>query len=262
MHDFFTMITFLDSTDSTNTYLWQMLKHNPDLPDGTTVCANYQTAGRGQTGNSWESVAGQNLLFSTLIKTECVPIERQFVLNELVAIGVTRVVKRYIPEACIKWPNDIYYQNSKLAGILIEGQIIGKQLTIIAGVGLNVNQTQFFSNALNPISLKQITNIDYDIKQLLNDILSEIDTLKPLLTCPQQLKDEYMQLLYRKDGYHLYKEVISTVAPMMPEQYADESAFLAKIADISPQGALILEKENGEQKTYNFKQIKYIITPI
>lgn len=254
------MITFLENTDSTNTYLWQMLKDNPDLPDATTVYTDYQTAGRGQTGNSWESEAGKNLLFSTLIKTNKLTPQNQFLLNELISIAIINVLRQYIPDVCIKWPNDIYYHNRKLAGILIEGQISGSSLTAIAGVGLNVNQMQFLSNALNPISLKQITGQDYNIKQLLQDILNQIDLIKPLLNSPQLLKQQYMQMLYRKDGYHLYQEAPATTAPMMPALNAEGDTLKAKIVDITPQGALVLENENQQQKTYNFKQIRYIIT--
>ena len=150
----------INETHSTNSLLKELLAKG-EWPEGEGfLYAGYQTAGRGQTGNSWESEADKNLYF----------------LNIAVGVAIYRTVGELgISELGIKWPNDIYWQDKKLAGILLENAIIGNEIKYaIAGIGLNVNQTEFHSDAPNPISLKQITGRDYDIDSLMNALLEQV----------------------------------------------------------------------------------------
>ena len=151
---------FIAETDSTNTLLRQ---HFLDREDLFTLYTDFQTAGRGQQGNGWESEKGKNLLFSTLLRDWQIPLERLFLLNQAVSLALYQAVLPTLPDdlqpyLTIKWPNDLYFKDRKLAGILIENLWQANRLhRSIAGIGLNVNQTRFLSSAPNPISLCQIT---------------------------------------------------------------------------------------------------------
>lgn len=155
----------LAEAPSTNTYAKE---HASTLPHGAVVYTYCQTAGRGQQGNSWESEPGKNLAFSLLLHRPEIEPQRQFFISEATAVAIVEVLGQYCEGLRIKWPNDIYHvdaqhPDSKLAGILIEQALDteGIAYTVI-GVGININQTEFRSNAPNPVSLKQITGQDYD----------------------------------------------------------------------------------------------------
>ena len=146
---------FVAKIDSTNSALCNMLQEQK-LPDGFTLYTYHQTQGRGQRGNQWESEPNKNLLLSTLIKPKELPIEHNFLLSEVVALAVKKTLDQHCCDISIKWPNDIYWKDKKIAGILIENTWMGRFVnTCIAGIGININQTNFLSDAPNPISLKQ-----------------------------------------------------------------------------------------------------------
>lgn len=113
-------IVYLPETDSTNSEIRRRLVECPDMRGGTVVVADFQTAGRGQKGNSWESQSGKNLLFSILLRPRRMAAAHSFILSQLVSLSIVEVLGRYIPDVSIKWPNDIYYRDRKLVGILIE----------------------------------------------------------------------------------------------------------------------------------------------
>ena len=225
---------YIKTTHSTNTLLKELIAKGEEP---TFIYAGYQTAGRGQTGNSWESEEGKNLLCSILLP----PNKNLHFLN----IGVGVALLRMIGEGfTIKWPNDIYWGDKKVAGILVENAIIGNEIKYsIAGIGLNVNQTEFVSDAPNPISLKQITGKEYDIDQLMQDLLEAVHTV---LNEPEELIwSTYKQHLYRREGYWPYE---------------DQSGRLeARIEDVLPTGEIVLRDKNGQEHQYGFKQIKYIL---
>lgn len=255
---------YLKQTHSTSTYLRELLSlpNGNSLPDGFTVYTDYQTSGRGQQGASWESEDGKNLLFSTLFRLHDISVQDQFRLSELVTLGTANVLERYTTDISIKWPNDIYQKDCKITGILIEHAIINGQIAYsIAGIGINVNQEHFHSHAPNPISLKQITGKDFDRTQLLNEILTEFQTLRPLLHQPQLLKEQYMARLYRRTGWHMYLENQCSNTPIQIAQKPTNEAFIAKIKDITDNGCLILEDTTGKIRTYHFKEVRYVIPP-
>ena len=164
-----------DSIGSTNTYLRELNGGDPDY-DYEVAVATYQTAGRGQKGNSWESEAGKNLLFSILAHPSGIKVQEQFYISEAIALAVSdSVISAIDPEyasgVSVKWSNDIYWNDYKMAGILIENTLQGSTiLDTVVGVGLDVNQEVFVSDAPNPISLKNITGRDFDLEALLSDI--------------------------------------------------------------------------------------------
>jgi len=225
---------YIARTNSTNTLLKQLAAEgNP--PE--FIYAGYQTAGRGQTGNSWESEEGKNLLCSILLP----PNKNLYFLNIAVGVAMIRVIGE---DFTIKWPNDIYYGDKKVAGILVENAIIGNEIRYsIAGIGLNVNQTTFVSDAPNPISLKQIRGQEYDIEGLMNQLLEAVHSV--LNEPEQEVWSYYKSHLYRREGYWPYED--------------KKGRFEATIQDVLPTGEIVLSDTNGQIRQYEFKQIKYIL---
>ncbi len=229
------------------------------LRDGFTVYTFDQTAGRGQAGNSWESEAGKNLLFSRLIRTD-LPPQELFRITQYISLVIAEVLSQYTNGIRIKWPNDIYWYDKKICGILIETGFAGNKIDYaVAGVGINVNQALFHSDAPNPISLCQILHQEIDLEELMQAIQGKFDQLKPLLQDHTLLHTQYKQWLYRKDGWHTYvRREVSTAPTQLAIDETDE-AFRAKICDVLPNGCLLLIKEDGILETFHFKQIQYVL---
>lgn len=172
----------IKETDSTNHWLKEQSEKQV-LDEGTTVAAEFQTAGKGQRGNCWESEAGKNIICSMILYPQFLPVRLQFVLSEAIALGLKDALEQYFRPVEIKWPNDIYYGDKKIAGILIENEVTGQVIEkSIIGVGLNVNQEQFSSVAPNAVSMKQIlgkeTDLDALSEEMVNAVLSRYDILK------------------------------------------------------------------------------------
>jgi BirA family biotin operon repressor/biotin-[acetyl-CoA-carboxylase] ligase len=180
-------------------------------------------------------------------------------VREAIALSLSPLASRLSP-LTIKWPNDIYYNDQKLVGILIENTLSGRHIAYtIAGVGINVNQTVWLSNAPNPVSMKQITGDNYDVEGLLNAFLEAIQQWEKAST--EQLREEYIKHLYRRTGWHPYLEREVSVAPtniQLSAQAAD-GVFLAQWVDITPQGEWVLRLKSGEEKRYHFKQIRFVL---
>ena len=228
-------IIHIDETDSTNRWL----KENGS--ERMAVVADYQTAGRGCGTNTWESERGKNLLFSLLIHPAEVPAVKQFRISMAISLAILDTLEQHIGDVSIKWPNDIYWRNGKLGGILIENRLQGGCIKdCIIGVGLNVNQEQFHSDAPNPVSLKRIHGQETEREQLLGDILVRFDEY---LT--QDLKARYLSRLYRRKGFHPYAD--------------KEGAFMAEIIDVEDDGHLLLRDDNGHDRRYAFKEVQFVI---
>ena len=229
-------IIHIDETDSTNRWLREQ-----DGEEDMVVWADFQTAGRGQGTNKWESEQGKNLLFSILLHPKDIPANKQFAISMQVSLAICEALGERIGDLSIKWPNDIYWRNAKICGILIENRLQGSRIRdSIIGVGLNVNQRQFHSDAPNPVSLWQICEQDTDREQLLKDILKAFDRHQG-----KELKAQYLSMLYRRKGFH---------------PYADQNgAFMAEIVDVEEDGHLLLRDEEGKERRYAFKEVSFII---
>ena len=169
-------ITRFKNIESTNQYLQRLLDEGIDITDNIVV-ADFQTSGKGQGCNVWQSEDGMNLLFSIALDMSFLKAENQFLLTQMVSVAMIDVLKKYLPEESlfIKWPNDIYFNDKKIAGILIKNEIKGMMLgTSIIGIGLNVNQTYFDKSLPNPISIKMITGKDYDLERLLLEVYKSL----------------------------------------------------------------------------------------
>ncbi|MBO7067592.1 MAG: biotin--[acetyl-CoA-carboxylase] ligase [Bacteroidaceae bacterium] len=236
----------LDVINSTNEYAKTL--SDREGKELTLVTAEYQEAGRGAGTNLWESEHGKNLLFSIIAFPLHLPANQVFTLSEVTALSICDVLNSYTKGFQIKWPNDIYFGDKKVVGMLIENDLQGKFVRrSIIGVGININQTVFCSDAPNPASLAQIIGREEERSQVLDKIMQQfthyygIMNNEPLL----ELHDLYMQHLYRKDTFHTY---------------ADENGtFQARISDVEPSGHLVLECENQELRRYAFKEVSFII---
>ena len=241
-----------DSIGSTNTYLRELNGGDPDY-DYEVAVASFQTAGRGQKGNTWESEAGKNLLFSILAHPQGIKVQEQFYISEAIALAVSDSViaavgAEYADGVSVKWSNDVYWNDFKMAGILIENTLQGDRiLDTVAGVGLDVNQEVFVSDAPNPISLKNITGREFDLDALLIDIIERFIGYMEAGTTELRNKTDklYRSRLYRREGYHKFRD--------------GNGIFEACIEGIRPDGCLMLQTRNGEHRTYEFKQVQFIL---
>ena len=241
-----------DSIGSTNTYLRE-LNGGDSAYDYEVAVADFQTAGRGQKGNTWESEQGKNLLFSILAHPSGIKVREQFYISQAIALATSDAVIAAIgPEfaggVSVKWSNDVYWNDFKMAGILIENTLQGDRiLDTVAGVGLDVNQEVFVSDAPNPISLKNITGRDYDRDALLNDIVERfIGYMERTSDADRACVDRlYRERLYRREGYHPFRDA--------------QGEFEASIEGIRPDGCLMLLTRGGEHRVYEFKQVQFIL---
>ncbi len=229
-------IIHIDETDSTNRWLREQ-----GGEEDVVVWADYQTAGKGQGTNTWESERGKNLTFSVLLHPQDVPANKQFSISMQVSLALCEALGQHIGDLSIKWPNDIYWRNAKIAGILIEHRISGSLIRdSIIGIGLNVNQRHFISDAPNPVSLWQICEQDTDREMLLREFLASLQRLSG-----QDVRAQYLSMLYRRQGFHPYTD--------------REGVFMARIADVQEDGHLVLLDEEGRQRRYAFKEVSFII---
>lgn len=237
----------LEATDSTNEHLKQCCERSP-IAEFTTVVAEFQCSGRGQRGTSWESEAGKNLLFSFVLYPTFLEARRQFLLSQLISVVLQEELASYSEGFSIKWPNDIYYQERKIAGILIEHELTGANLSrTIIGVGLNVNQTTFYSTAPNPVSLQQITRKEEVRENLLTRVMERVKAEYAAIreSEPPTLNARYQAALFRGRGMHLFTDA--------------NGPFRAAISRVEPKGLLLLRKENGAERSYAFKEVQYLL---
>jgi BirA family biotin operon repressor/biotin-[acetyl-CoA-carboxylase] ligase len=239
---------FYPALASTNTELKSLLSKK-ELAENTLVLTAHQTAGRGQIGNSWESEANKNLTFSILLRPNFLAPHLQFYISKIVSLALVDTIKQMANvQATIKWPNDIYIKDEKVAGILIENSILGNQLDYcIVGIGLNVNQTLFHSDAPNPVSLKQITSTDYDLERFLEVLLENLEQRYHELEVNrlELINKSYLDSLYRKNGFHLFED--------------ENGQFEASIKQINEMGLMTLLYKSGQKKEYAFKEVSFVI---
>ncbi|MEA4868038.1 MAG: biotin--[acetyl-CoA-carboxylase] ligase [Bacteroidia bacterium] len=245
-------INWLNTVDSTNSEAIRQFKSSDDF---TVFASSYQTSGRGQKGTSWESEEGKNLTFSIVLKPESIKAEKQFVIAQVVTIGIKRYLLSRGLEAKIKWPNDIYIKDKKICGILIEHFLSGDTLSgSIVGIGLNVNQSKFVSDAPNPVSMRNLLGREFVLEEELEALVGCIyDIYYPLMSFLSnstfnRLDNEYRESLYRLDEFHKYEET------------PGGNVIEARITGIDENACLLLEKEDGTVKRYHFKEIKYLIS--
>ena len=243
-------IIHLSQTTSTNSYAKKyMEKHQAG--EGTIIVAHEQTSGRGYGKNTWESEPGKNLTFSLILYPSFMKASNFFRISQFVSLGLVDVLEKHLSEGIsIKWPNDIYYKDDKISGILIENSILGNKIeSSVIGIGLNVNQ-EAFAHAPNPVSLKQITGKEYDLEILLDELFSAIlSRYEPLKNGKgDKIHQDYTRQLYRFNKYHYFKTVAN---------HAGKKRFRARIVNVSSDGKMELQAQNGQKMHFGFKEVEY-----
>ncbi|MDR1859346.1 MAG: biotin--[acetyl-CoA-carboxylase] ligase [Bacteroidales bacterium] len=242
----------VEETASTNRYVSDLLTSGATMEHGAVVRAITQTAGKGLQQNRWESAPAQNLTFSVFLKPDSLPANRQFLLSQAVSTGIRTFLSDCLTPAenCsikIKWPNDIFVNNRKICGILIENTILGSAvIDSIVGIGLNVNQIQFSADIPNPTSLRMITGQQYALPELFNALLYSIDKYCNMLANGEwdELNSEYLMHLYKLQEENTFVDC--------------QHEYTGKIVNITENGQLaVLDIQNNRQYRYNFKEVSY-----
>jgi BirA family transcriptional regulator, biotin operon repressor / biotin---[acetyl-CoA-carboxylase] ligase len=238
---------FFKNLPSTNTHATLLLKEKR-MPEGSIIHTNFQSAGRGYSGNSWESDDGKNLLFSIILYPSFLKAYDQFYLSMTVSLGICDFIARHISGCKIKWPNDIYINDDKIAGILIESSILADSIEhSIAGVGLNINQEKFLSPAPNPISLKQLTGVTYDLPESLDLLTADLDKRYKALRSGalSAIREEYISKLYRLNEMAQFSDV--------------NGIFTGRITGTGDFGRIMIETESAGKREYSFKEVEFIL---
>lgn len=200
-------IHVFDSLPSTNDYLKSICSTTENTPEGTVIWALEQTAGRGQHQNQWRSETGKNLTLSILLKPASLKAIEAFRLSKTIAVAVLDTVHHFIQKkVSIKWPNDIYVDQSKIAGILIENSIQGELVKqSIIGIGLNVNQESFLSENL-PTSILNCSGQEFPLQEVTNHLLAKISKryLELQLGNFKTVDSNYFQHLYKVHETHVF----------------------------------------------------------
>ncbi len=242
------LIKYLPSCHSTNDIAVQMIQSENMVFEGTVIITDNQTAGRGQRGNSWEAISGENLTFSLILKPNFLKASDQFQLNVAISMGVFDFLSEFIDENLkVKWSNDIYFSDKKMGGILIENSLQGYQIGhSIIGIGLNINQTKFSNERAT--SLRNVTQnpLKYDLSELLKKLLEniEINYLKIKNNDYESLKIKYLSNLFRFEEYHYFRR--------------NRQQFLGKIIGIDKTGKLGIETDRNVIY-FDFKEVEFVI---
>lgn len=249
--------------------------HDYDGEEGelmTVAVCNKQTAGRGNGTNSWESEEGRNLTFSVKVRPVGVPANLQYVLLEAMALAIRNTLAAEVESVrswsmledydfmfgrsvasgtdcrgfTVKWPNDIYWDDRKISGTLSECEINSNGVkSCIIGVGINVNQREFLSDAPNPISLSQIMRRNISLTKLLNKVLENFEHYLHVVNDGEYegIHKDYLDVLYRRIGSYGYED--------------KDRFFYARIETVKPNGHIVLHRDDGSLSEYEFKEVKF-----
>lgn len=232
--------------ESTNSLVREMIK-NGELTENTAILSGFQKKGRGQGSNMWFSDEGKNILASVFCKLD-LPVKDFFMISMVTALSIHELMLEYGIETKLKWPNDIYFGDNKLGGILIENNISGTILLhTIIGMGININQDLFPDSIPNPTSMYRILNRELNPKEIFNRLLTLLeDNLKALSHEGHSLVEKYNQVLYRIGEWHEFKEGSNT--------------YIGKINLVKRSGEMVVEDQLGNSKSYLFGDVEFVIT--
>lgn len=233
----------VEETASTNTFAAELPPK--ELGDKDVVLTFHQTQGRGQAGNKWESAPGKNISITVVFKPARLDAGRQFAVSMVIALACRDFISRYVDGCTVKWPNDVYVGDRKIVGILIEhtvsGAYVGRSL---CGIGLNVNQPEFLSDAPNPVSLFQLLGHELPLREALADFLECIDRRYAQIQEYSLLERDFMQSLYRRNGMYDWQD--------------EAGVFCASVVGIDEYGRLVLKDTGGVRRVYGFKEVKFL----
>jgi BirA family biotin operon repressor/biotin-[acetyl-CoA-carboxylase] ligase len=235
-------LIYLPTCHSTNDTAGEML--NQPLHEGSVIITSHQTAGKGQRGNSWEAEPDKNLTFSLILKPHILAVSQQFFLNIITSLAVHGVLTKYLGNKVrIKWPNDIFFEDYKIGGILIQNFIKKNGIeTSIIGIGLNVNQKAFIEKRATSMNL--VTGKEMDLQKILNELFMGLEQEYLVLKASgfEKLEKEYLSKLYWLNEEHVFRGT---------------DLFKGRIMGIDDIGRLKVEVSGGI-KTFNFKEIEFI----
>lgn len=251
------------STSPTTTLLQWQRTHFPEVATTMECCpevemppnvvqlvtTDFQTAGHGQRGTSWESDRGKNLTFSFRFSPQSVRATEQFFLSEIACLAVAQTLDAYVPKVTVKWPNDVYVGDKKICGMLLYHTLRGANIgSTLVGIGINVNQPQFCSDAPNPISLCQLLEKTLDCEIILQEFMQHFEQLYALWCKGDKLllSTTYAARLYRRNGFHPFRDT------------ATGETFAARIEHIAPDGLLSLCDRQGRLRTFTFKAVQFL----
>lgn len=244
MNPFGKNIIRLEETDSTNLYAERLLKVR-EVPEGTIIVAAFQSAGKGQGDNTWESERGKNLLVSVILKPAFLSPADQFILSKALTLAVCDLLGSNGITPSVKWPNDIYSGEKKIAGLLIQHRVSGQTLEhTIAGIGINLNQEQFPVTLPGAVSYKMLKGTDLPAESALGGLAGMLDhrygQLKQGLT--GQIGKEYQDRVQGLGQWRHYE--------------TSEGAVEGKILGVDEFGRLILEYRDGRKELFSHGEIK------
>jgi BirA family biotin operon repressor/biotin-[acetyl-CoA-carboxylase] ligase len=241
-------IHHIERVDSTNRYAFEFCTRE-EIAEGIVYLAREQYAGKGYHQNSWLSEKGKNLTFSLVLRPEFIPPSDQFVLTQIISLALTDLLNSLIArqKICIKWPNDIYVDDRKICGILVQNSIMGDKIDFsVVGIGLNVNQTVFPEELPNPVSIAEITGEVYNPNMI----------LKQLLECIGERYERYKDNPNRDDLQREYLDNLYRYG--QPAEFKDDTGFfIGQITGVDEYGRLELMLSGGERKKYNFKEVEF-----
>lgn len=242
-------IKHIESVESTNQLAIELINQS-GLQEGSVIWADEQIHGKGHAGNSWESEKGKNLTFSLVLKPVFIPPAEQFIITKMISVAIRKVVLKFLPQEAvnIKWPNDIYIVDDKVAGILIQNILKGNEIEYaISGIGLNINQEKFNSDVPNPVSLIHYSGEEISVEDILSKILLEIGAIYTKLRSNlylEELDKEYLDNLYRYKQLSNFRQ--------------GKKIFKATLEGIGEFGRLKLRGEDDKISLFDFKEVEFV----
>ena len=232
-----------ESLDSTNNYVAKALEIG-DYTEHDVILAGFQTEGRGQRGNIWQSDLNKNLTFSFAFAIDFLHFEEHFIISKAVSVGIAQYLEEKMGMPVnLKWPNDILIENQKICGILLESKIIDKNRYIIVGIGLNMNQTAFITDyAATSLSLEmgQTLDLDREIKLLLSYLKKYIQMVQSRAFEP--IEDAYLSRLLGTREFIAIKDA--------------NRKYQGKVIYVSNSGEISIKSRQGYIETYRTGEVK------
>ncbi len=249
MNNIGSKLIVLKEISSTNEYAYNLLSQSKQI-DGTIVLTYFQTNGKGQGKNLWISEKNKNLLLSIILQPDYLDVEKQFYLSMIISLGILNTIKKYTSaDIKIKWPNDIFLSGKKVAGILTKNILSGRKIkNSIVGIGLNINQDQFYKLENIATSLAKIENKEFDLKDVLEELIINLNYFYNKLRKSQyaEIKKEYLENLYKLNIQSDFELPATNNEPPKP--------FSGKITGVDESGRLLVETQ-GKIKTFMHKEI-------
>ena len=216
-----------------------------ELEDKMVILTYRQTQGRGQVGNHWESEPGKNISMTVVFKPRELPAGQQFAVSMVIALGCLDFLSHYVEGVTVKWPNDVYVGERKISGILIEHRVAGAHIqSSLCGIGVNINQEQFLSDAPNPVSLFQLLGRELPLQEVLEELLECIGKRYEQIHRYAELENDFLRHMYRSTGIYDFED--------------ERGIFRASVGGIDEYGQLILKDTDGRERVYAFKEVRYV----